>query len=108
MPEDALKLKGSHDRVLFQNSEGNINMGVFFNDPDVDIYDIYWYNLLATVMEDSIDADEGLIVFDRKLNTLSCYVELHRNGLITDSTGINFICYSSYKLSNLFKAIRLV
>ena len=36
-PEETIKLKGSDHRVLFQNAEGNINMGVLFNDPDVDL-----------------------------------------------------------------------
>ena len=66
--------------MLFQNAEGNINMGVFFNDPDVDMEDIYWYNFLLLQMMDSLDANEGLIVFDEESNTHSCYVELHRKG----------------------------
>ena len=71
-------LKGSDHRVLFQNAEGNINMGLLFNDPDVDWDEIHWYNVLLMPMIDSFKANEGLIVFDEELNTYSCYVELHR------------------------------
>ena len=73
-------MERSDHRVLFQNAEGNINMGVFFNDPDVNLDDIYWYNTLALMMSFSMEANEGLIVFDEELNTYSCYVELHRRG----------------------------
>ena len=55
-------------------------MGVIFNDPDIELYDIYWYIVLAEFMERSLADDEGLITVDQKLNTKSCYVELHRNG----------------------------
>ena len=87
-PEETIKLKGSDHRVLFQNAEGNINMGVLFNDPDVDLNDIYWYNVLSWQMLKSMDANEGLIAFDKESNTPSCYVELHRKSLITDSIRI--------------------
>ena len=60
-------------------------MGVMFNDPDVDLDDIYWYNTLAFQIMGTINEIDGLIVFDEELNTYSCYVELHRKGLITDS-----------------------
>ena len=56
-------------------------MGVFFNDPDVDLDEIFWYNELAENIKANED-DEGLISIDKKLNTRSCYVELHRKGLI--------------------------
>ena len=79
--EVRIKLKESDHRVLFQNAAGNINMGVFFNDPDVDLEDIHWYNMLASMMYFSGVQNEGLIVFDEELNTHSCYVELHRKGL---------------------------
>ena len=72
-------LKGSKHRVFFQNAEGNINMGVFFNDPDVDLDEIFWYNELA--MDLSRQRNKGLISIDEELNTRSCYVELHRIGL---------------------------
>ena len=66
--------------MLFQNAEGNINMGVVFNDPDVDLDDICWYNILATKMRESMVFNDGLLYVDEKLNTYSCYVELHRKG----------------------------
>ena len=44
---DMAALRGTSNRVLFQNVEGNINMGVWFNDPDVEMEDICWYNVLA-------------------------------------------------------------
>ena len=74
------KLKGTDHRVLFQNAEHNINMGVKFNDPDVDLDDFYWYNILALRMSISIGANEGLIGIDEEFNIYSCYVELHRKG----------------------------
>ena len=73
-------LMGSKHRVLFQNADDTINMGVIFNDPDMELYDVYWYIVLAELMERSLKRNEGLITVDRKLNTKSCYVELHRNG----------------------------
>ena len=51
---DLSKLKGSDHRVFFQNAEGNINMGVLFNDPDVDLDEIMWYFNLAGEMHQSI------------------------------------------------------
>ena len=74
------KLKGSNHRVLFQNAEGNINMGVFFDDPDVELDEIYWYNAMANAIFDSLRINEGLISTDKELKTHSCYVELHRKG----------------------------
>ena len=88
---DVPKLKGSNHRVFFQNAEGNINMGVLFNDPDVDMEDIYWYNALAFAIGESLAKNEGLITIEsikqfdsteKELKTYSCYVELHRNGSI--------------------------
>ena len=79
-PSDVPKLKGSNHRVLFQNAEGNINMGVFFNDPDVDLDDIFWYHQLTVAIFLSLERNEGLISIDEELNTRSCYVELHRKG----------------------------
>ena len=73
-------MKGSNHRVLFQNAEGNINMGVFFNDPDVEVDEIYWYSAMACAMFDSHGYNEGLISTDEELKTHSCYVELHREG----------------------------
>ena len=73
-------MKGSNHRVLFQNADENINMGVIFNDPDLEVTDVYWYMILAEMMEKSLARNEGLITVDRKLNIKSCYIELHRNG----------------------------
>ena len=56
-------------------------MGVFFNDPDVDLDEIFWYNELAIVIHFSLLRNEGLISVDEELNTRSCYVELHRKGV---------------------------
>ena len=88
-PLEVVRLKGSNHRVFFQNAEGNINMGVLFNDPDVDLDDICWYNQLAFAMRESLHKNEGLISIEsikqvdgteKELKTYSCYVELHRNG----------------------------
>ena len=85
---DVSELKGSNHRVFFQNAEGNINMGVLFNDPDVEMEDIYWFNALALAIAESLSKNEGLITIEsikqldstEELKTYSCYVELHRNG----------------------------
>ena len=64
-------------------------MGVLFNDPDVDLEDIYWFNVLALAIEESLEKNEGLICIESikqldgtEFETYSCYVELHRNGFI--------------------------
>ena len=75
-------LEGTGHRVLFQNSAGNINMGIFFNDPDVGFDDEVWYNELAMEMHESLNNNVGLISIDEELKTRSCYVELHRKGTI--------------------------
>ena len=41
-----MSIKDTTCSVLFQNADGNINMGLWFNDPDVEFDDIYWYNCL--------------------------------------------------------------
>ena len=77
------KLKGSEHRVFFQNAVGNINMGVLFNDPDVGLDELFWYNELAMAINISLERNEGLISIEEELNTYivySCYVELHRKG----------------------------
>ena len=76
-------------------------MGVVFNDPDVELDDIYWYNTLAIAMADSLTEHEGLISVetiklhdtDKELKTYSCYVELHRTGFNrpTDNLRENFL-----------------
>ena len=78
--DEVQKLKGSNHRVLFQNAEGNINMVVFFNDPDVDLDEICWYNAMARAIFHSLENNEGLISIDEESNAHSCYVELHREG----------------------------
>ena len=55
-------------------------MGVWFDDPDIEMDDIYWYDILAREIEFSLKRDEGFISIDQEFNTKSCYVELHRNG----------------------------
>ena len=82
MLSDIANLKGTNNRVLFQNAEGNINMGVWFNDPDIEINDIFWFNIIAREINISLDNNEGLIYKDQELNTLSCYVELHRRRIL--------------------------
>ena len=77
-------MPGSNHRVLFQNADNNINMGVIFNDPDLELDDIYWYMVLAEDMGASLKNGEGLITVDKKLNTKSCYVELHRKRAPSD------------------------
>ena len=69
-------MKGSDHGVLFQNCDGNINMGVWFNDPDIEMNDIFWYNILAQQIYNN--DTEGLISIDPDFGTKSCYVELHR------------------------------
>ena len=64
--------------MLFQNGEGNINAGVFFNDPDVDLEELSWFNIMAAQMWQSFQKNEGLVYRDEEFDTLSCYVELHR------------------------------
>ena len=81
--DEIMEMRDTNDRVLFQNAEGNINMGVFFNDPNVETSDLCWFNLLATQLEEAMmgkEEDKELVTRDKKRNTISCYVELHRNG----------------------------
>ena len=75
-----MALRRTSNRVLFQNAEYNINMGVWFNDPDVEMDDIYWYNLLAKEIHNTKIKNPELISVDYKLGAASCYVEMHRNG----------------------------
>jgi len=71
-------LKGTDHRVLFQNAEGTINMGVCFDDPDLEMSDIFWYNQLSKKMHVSLLTNDGLTSSDAESGTVSCYVELHR------------------------------
>ena len=61
-------------------------MGVWFNDPDITLDDLYWYNNLALKISHTLDGNKGLISVDNKLKIKSCYVELHRNDF-SNSTG---------------------
>ena len=58
-------------------------MGVCFDDPDLEMGDIFWYNQLAKKMRNSLINAEGLVSFDIENNVRSCYVELHRNDKCT-------------------------
>ena len=73
-------LKEASVGVMFQNADNDINMGVWFDDPDIEMEDIYWYNLLAMQIKVSLLLNQGLVTIDKEHNTKSCYVELHRNG----------------------------
>ena len=73
-------MEGTNNRVLFQSADGSINMGLCFNDPDVEIYDIFWFNEVAVEMTRCLIKNEGFISIDEELQIRSCYVELHRNG----------------------------
>ena len=65
-------------RVLFQDEAGDINMGICYNDPILDVYDIHWFSVLELEMDTSILKKEGLILQDEEFETMSCFVELHR------------------------------
>ena len=56
-------------------------MGVCFDDPDLEMGDIFWYNQLAKKMQASAFSYDGLLSSDAESGTLSCYVELHRNDI---------------------------
>ena len=88
--DEVMEMRDTNDRVLFQNAEGNINMGVMFNDPNVEVSDLCWYNLLAEQLQRMENGE--LVSRDKKRNTLSCYVELHRNGLV------KYICKTKFLL----------
>ena len=76
--EDMVGLMGTSHRVLFQNSKDDIIMGVWFNDPNIRLEDIFWYCELA---KDICNAkNKELIFVDEKLKTKSCFIELHRTG----------------------------
>ena len=55
-------------------------MGVWFDDPDIELEDIFWYNLLGMEIELAWGRNQELVSIDEEYNTKSCYVELHRNG----------------------------
>ena len=74
-------MKNTNHRVLFQNSDGNINMGIWLSDPDIQDYDIYWLNIIAREIKLSLIKENGHAVVNKKLNIRSCYVELLRIGI---------------------------
>lgn len=76
---DMTELKGTDHRFLFQNADGSINMGVCYNDPDIEYYDILWLNYIAQQIELFLNKNDGFISFDKELQTRSCYIELQRN-----------------------------
>ena len=78
--EHIRSLKGTNAGVLFQNANWNINMGVWFDDPDIEMDDINWYNILANEMDYSLRKSKEFVSIDKEYNTKSCYVELHRKG----------------------------
>lgn len=53
-------------------------MGVWFDDPDLEMSDIFWYNHLAKKMQASIFNFDGVLSLDVENDVMSCYVELHR------------------------------
>ena len=69
-------------------------MGVFFNDPDVELDEIYWYNTMAKEIAETLEKDEELIAVDEELETYSCYVELHRLDKLTIHNSIYNSFYS--------------
>lgn len=81
-------------------------MGVWFDDPDIELEDIFWYNLLGMEIELAWGRNEELVSIDEEYNTKSCYVELHRNG---ELNSIELIFQKFYK-NTIFiplEAIRL-
>jgi len=74
------ELKNTNNGVLFQNTDANINMGVWFDDPDITFDDLCWYNILATQINFSLNKNAGLISVDEHLQTKSCFAELHSHG----------------------------
>ena len=74
-------------------------MGVSFNDPFVELDEIYWYAALANTIFESLKKNEGLIYVDEEFKTHSCYVELHREGhnlCIINSMSIRYMIYSIF------------
>ena len=83
MVETIAARKGQDHRVLFQNAEGTINMGLWFNDPEIELRDIFWYNHLGIMINNSLRKNEGLCSYENDRGIRSCYVELHRIGVIS-------------------------
>ena len=88
-------MKGSHHRVLFQNSSGTINMVQHFNDPNLKFEEIAWFHILAECMMHTykyvkqpkklIKLKKGRSLMDED-EYMSCYVELHRVGSISEDS----------------------
>ena len=55
------RLRGSIHRVLFQSADGTINMGLHFDQPEVEMEEIIWFNLLAQQMGASLIKKEELV-----------------------------------------------
>ena len=53
-------------------------MGVWYDDPARDVYDVAWFGILSLEME-TASKTEGLISRDEEFDTTSCFVELQRN-----------------------------
>ena len=49
----------SNHRVLFENADGNINMGFLVDDPRNKTLEIYWMQLIGFLMEESLKKKEG-------------------------------------------------
>ena len=82
-------MKGQDHRVLFQNADGNINMGFLFDDPRNKTLEIYWMQLIGLLMEESLKKNEGLVEVNHQSQTQSCYIELHRNSFYN----VQVICH---------------
>ena len=48
----------SNHRVLFQNANGDINMGVCFHDSEQELYDIAWFCTLNLEMETAFNKNK--------------------------------------------------
>ena len=53
-------------------------MGVWFNDPDLEMDDLIWYNIMALEIYKNKIENKECFSTDEKFGTGSCYVELHR------------------------------
>ena len=78
-------MKDSRHRVLFQNADNTINMGLCFNNKNIEDYDLFWFSILATVMNNAMARNEGLVCVDKELKIKSCYAELHRKAFKNSS-----------------------
>ena len=95
MTEWLNQLKGSHHRILFQNESGTINMVQHFDDPNLELEDVAWFHILGECMLHTFKNVQGgrkLIKLKRGRDPLfdedeymSCYVELHRIGFISEN-----------------------